>query len=141
MDPFSVLARLARQALDGERQGVLETDQAILVLSDQLVALHQAAERERRAADWLADGNGRLVAYLRRISGRAAVLDANLGSLEQQREVRAARLAACHMELKRLEILLQRRAERVGVERRRREQKAIDELAAIRQRHGPPLTP
>jgi flagellar export protein FliJ len=74
------------------------------------------------------------MAYLRRMSGRAAALYANLRRLEHQREAQAGRLAERHLELKRLEALVERRAERSGAERMRREQKAIDELVLVRQR-------
>jgi flagellar export protein FliJ len=134
VDALAVLARVARQALDDERHGLLRTDQAIAALCHQLAGLREAAERERHAACALADGHARLMAYLRRMPGRAAALDANLRRLEHQREAQAGRLAERHLELKRLEALVERRAERAGAERMRREQKAIDELVLVRQR-------
>lgn len=135
-----MLARVARQALDEERHGLLRTDQAIAALCSQLAGLREAAERERVAAGAFADGGARLVAYLRRISGRAAVLEAALRRLEQQREAQAVRLAERHVELKRLVVLVERRAERARAERTRREQKAIDELVVARQLRRRPLT-
>ena len=139
MDALAVLARVARQALDDERHGLLRTDQAIAALCHQLAGLREAAERERHTACALADGHARLMAYLRRMSGRATALDANLRRLEQQREAQAARLAARHVELKRLEVLLERRAQRSRAERMRRDQKAIDELVMVRQHCRRPL--
>jgi hypothetical protein len=81
-------------------------------LRDQLARLRESAERERRAASGLTDGNARLMAYLRRMHGGTAAVNAELRRLEHQREAQAARLAERHVELKRLEILVERRAER-----------------------------
>jgi flagellar export protein FliJ len=134
VDPLAVLARLARQALDAERQALAETDQATDVTRAMLADLRQSAEGERRAARGLVDGNARLVTYLRRVRGQERELEAELCRLENQREAQTARLAERHAELKRLEILLERRAERARAERLRREQKAIDELVLLRRR-------
>jgi flagellar export protein FliJ len=133
VDPLAVLARLARQALDAERQALAETDQATDVTRAMLADLRQSAEGERRAARGLVDGNARLVTYLRRVRGQERELEAELCRLENQREAQTARLAERHAELKRLEILLERRAERARAERLRREQKAIDELVLLRR--------
>jgi flagellar export protein FliJ len=133
VDPLAVLARLARQALDAERQALAETDQATDVTRAMLADLRQSAEGERRAARGLVDGNARLVTYLRRVRGQERELEAELCRLENQREAQTARLAERHAELKRLEILVERRAERARAERLRREQKAIDELVLLRR--------
>lgn len=128
-----MLARLARQGLDEARRGLVATDQAIAALCDQLAQLRESAERERHAASRLTDGNARLMAYLRRMHGRVAAVDAELRRLEHQREAQAARLAERHVEIKRLEILIERRTERARAEALRREQQAIDELVLPRQ--------
>jgi flagellar biosynthesis chaperone FliJ len=131
-DTLAALARVARQALDEERRGLLATDRAIATLHDQIARLREAAERERLAACALADGNARLLAYLRRSDARVRGAAAELRRLEHERQNQAARLTARHLELKRLEILLERRAARAHAERMRCEQQMIDELAAIR---------
>jgi flagellar export protein FliJ len=95
--------------------------------------VHETAERERRAACTLVDGNARLVAYLRRVNARAQGLHAELRRLENEREVRAGSLADRHLELKRLEVLAERRSERRRAARMRTEQQAIDELVLIRR--------
>ena len=114
-----MLARVARQALDEERRGLLATDRAIATFHDQIARLHEAAERERLAACALADGNARLLAYLRRSDARVRGVAAELRRLEHERQNQAARLTARHLELKRLEVLLERRAVRVRAERMR----------------------
>jgi flagellar export protein FliJ len=133
VNPLAVLVRLARHALDAERQALAQTDQAAGVIRAMLSDLREAAERERDAARGLVDGNARLVTYLRRVQGKAKELEAELSRLEDQREAQAARLTERHAELKRLEILLERRAARARAERLRREQKAIDELVLLRR--------
>jgi flagellar export protein FliJ len=134
VDALAALLRLARQERDAARHALAAVDQASAAVRDQLAGLHAAAERERAAPCELADGNSRLVAYLRRLAGRARELQAELDRLERRREAVAARLAERHLELRRLQILVERRAERARVERRGREQKALDELVATRRR-------
>ena len=133
MDALTVLARLARRALDEERRALVRIDRAIGAARDLLVEAHEAAERERRAACALADGNVRLLAYLRRMHGRAEALAAELRRLEDQRQAQAARLSERHLELRRLEILIERRADRARIEAAWREQTAMDELVQLRR--------
>jgi flagellar export protein FliJ len=140
VDALAVLARLARQALDEERQRLLGTDEAIAAVCDQRAGLREAAELERRAAGGFTDGNARIVTYLRRVAARAQRLQAELRRLEHQRAAEAARLAERHVELKRLEILVERRAERARAERIRREQQTTDELVVLRQHRQRLLT-
>jgi flagellar biosynthesis chaperone FliJ len=134
MDALAVLARLAGRARDGERRALVEIDRAIAAARELLVEARAAAELERRAACALADGNVRLLAYLRRMHGRTEALAAELRRLEDQRHAQAARLSERHLELRRLEILIERRAERAEAEAAWREQKTIDELAPLRRR-------
>jgi flagellar biosynthesis chaperone FliJ len=66
--------------------------------------------------------------------GRTEALAAELRRLEDQRHAQAARLSERHLELRRLEILIERRAERAEAEAAWHEQKTIDELAPLRRR-------
>ena len=91
---------------------LVRIDQAIGATRDMLIEAHEAAERERRAACALADGNVRLLAYLRRMHGRAEALAAELRRLENRRQAQVARVSERHLELRRLEILIERRADR-----------------------------
>ena len=62
--------------------------------------------------------------------------------LEDQRQAQAARLAERHLELRRLEILIERRARAGRAEAAWREQAAMDELAELRPaRPRRPLRP
>jgi flagellar biosynthesis chaperone FliJ len=133
MDALTVLARLARQALDEERLALVRIDHAIGAARDLLVEADQAAERERRAACALAEGNVRLLPYLRRMHGQAGTLAAEIRGLENQRQAQAARLSERHLELRRLEILIERRAERARIEAEWREQTAMDDLVQLRR--------
>ena len=83
MDALAALLRLTRQERDAARHALAAVDQASAAVRDQLAGLHAAAERERAAPCELADGNSRLVAYLRRLAGRARELQAELGRLER----------------------------------------------------------
>ena len=133
MDALAVLARLARQALDEERCALVRIDHAIGAARDLLVEADQAAEQERRAACALAEGNVRLLPYLRRMHGRAGALAAEIRGLENERQAQAARLSERHLELRRLEILIERRAERARIETEWREQTAMDDLVQLRR--------
>jgi hypothetical protein len=137
MDALAVMARLARQALDEERRALIRIDQAIGLTRDLLSEAHEAAERERRAACALADGNVRLLAYLRRMHDRAAALAAELRRLESARQAQAVHLSERHLEQRRLEILIERRAERARVEAAWNEQTAVDELVQLRRWRHP----
>jgi flagellar export protein FliJ len=136
MDPLAVLARLARQAVEEERRTLVRIDRAIDATGEALGELREAAERERRAAGGLADGDFRLLAYLRRMHGRATALETELRRLDNQRQAGAMRLAERHVELRRLELLAGRRAERARIARLRHEQRAIDELVTMRAHRG-----
>jgi flagellar biosynthesis chaperone FliJ len=137
MDALAVMARLARQALDEERRALIRIDQAIGLTRDLLSEAHEAAERERRAACALADRNVRLLAYLRRMHDRAAALAAELRRLESARQAQAVRLSERHLEQRRLEILIERQAERARVEAAWNEQTAVDEPVQLRRWRRP----
>jgi flagellar biosynthesis chaperone FliJ len=136
VDALTVLARLARQELDEERRVLVGIDQAIGLTRGMLIAAHEEAEQERRATCALADRNVRLLAYLRRTHDRAGALAAELSYLENQRQAQAARLFERHVELRRLEILVERWAERARSEAAWREQTTIDELVQLRRRRA-----
>ena len=133
MDSLAVLVRLARQTLNEQRQALHAIDQAIAATQDQLNALREAMERERRAACELADRDLRLATYQRRVRTRERSLQAEGRRLERERAAQAGRLAERHLELRRLEILAERRAERIHAARQRQEQHSIDELALARR--------
>jgi flagellar export protein FliJ len=137
VDALAVLARLARQHFDAERQALAQTEQAADLTRMRLIDLRETAERERCAARALTDGHAWLMTYLRHVQGQAKELAAELCRLESQREAQVARLAERHAELKRLEILIERRAERARAERLRREQQAIDELVLLCPGYAP----
>jgi hypothetical protein len=133
MDALTVLARLARRALDEERRALVQIDHAIGIARDLLIEAREAAVRERRAACALADGHVRLLPYLRRTPSRAEALAAEIQGLENQRQAQAARLSERHLELRRLEILIERRAERARIEAEWREQAAMDDFVQLRR--------
>jgi hypothetical protein len=133
VDALTVVARLARQAVDAERRALVRIDQAIGATRAMLIEARAAAERERRVSCALADGHVRLLACLRRMHGRAEALAAELHGLENQRQAQAARVSERHLELRRLEILIERRAERASMEAEWRAETAVDELVQLRR--------
>jgi hypothetical protein len=135
MNALAVLVRLARQQLDERRRELRAIDQAIAAVRERLVKLRREIEGERRAAGALTDGDLLLAPYERRVRAEEELLHAELGRLKRQREAGAGRLAEHHVEVRRLEILAERRAEASRAACRRQQEKAIDELALVRRYH------
>lgn len=138
MDALAVLGRLARQQLDEQRRALHAIDRALAAVRDELDGLRQQLEEERRAAATLADGERLLASYQRRILERERTLRAELDRLARERAAAAERLAEHRLETRRLEILVERRAERLRANNLKKRQKAADELALTRRHHRPP---
>lgn len=134
MEGLAVVVRLAREALEREGRALCEIDQSLIEAGDRIRELDGAAATERRVALSLDGGGALLATYLEanRHSRRAAAR--RLAELEQMREAQVAQVLTRRLELERLELLAARRLARERVELARREQKAIDELVAMRTR-------
>jgi hypothetical protein len=135
-DPLSVLASLERQALD-HRRGLLVAAQGEQNRLRAAVGEHHAAWQEAMTLAATAEAELDLWGSLSR--GNRRVRDA----VERKRAAQAVDLvqarAAAHAslaELKRLEILAERRAARRVEEAERAERLMLDELATLRHGRG-----
>jgi flagellar export protein FliJ len=130
VDHLAVLVRLAGLEVERERRALAELDATLDQLRHQIALARAEAERERRAATDLA-GARLLAAYLAASGRRLRMAATELARLEQARAGQLTRLIEQRLELKRLELLRARDAQRRQVEASRRAQRNIDELALI----------
>jgi flagellar export protein FliJ len=133
-DPLATLARLERQALDS-RRGDLVAARGALSRLDSALARHEADWREAMTLAVTAEAELDLWGALSR--GTRQVLDRVAQDRAAQATVLAEAQAAVHanlVELKRLEVLAERRAARRKAATVEAERRALDELATLR--HG-----
>lgn len=137
MDGLAVLTRLEREALEREARALRRLDQSLLEAGQRIGELDAEVARERRAAATLDGGDALLVTYLAAYRERGRAATRRLAELEQAHEAQLGRVLTRRLELERLEILAGRRRARERVASARREQKLIDDLAAMRARARP----
>ena len=135
-DPLAILARLERQTLDARRGAMVEAQGR----RDRLVARaarHKAAWSE--AVEQAVSAEAELDLWGALTRGTRHVLDRT----EAEREKEAARLAlaqadlqASLIEVKRLDVLSERRRQRSLADAARRERQELDDLAILRHRRG-----
>lgn len=131
-DPLATLARLERQELDNRRGGLVAARGALSRL-DQAVQRHDADWREAVTLAVTAEAELDLWGALSR--GTRQVLDRVARDRAAQAAVLAEAQAAVHaslVELKRLEVLAERRATRRQAAATKVEIRALDELATLR---------
>jgi flagellar export protein FliJ len=133
-DPLATLARLERQQLDN-RRGDLVAARGALSRFDRAVQRHDADWREAVTLAVTAEAELDLWGALSR--GTRLVLDRVARDRAAQAAVLGEAQAALHaslVELKRLEVLAERRAARRQAATTNMEMRALDELATLR--HG-----
>ena len=133
-DPLAILARLERQELDN-RRGALVTARGALSRLDRAVQRHDADWREAVTLAVTAEAELDLWGALSR--GTRLVLDRVALERTAQAVVLGEAQAALHaslVELKRLEVLAERRTARRETAAERAEIRALDELTTLR--HG-----
>jgi len=131
MDSLALLARLAGQEVERARLALAAIDAQIDARRQEIAREHEQVEREAGAASGV-EGARQLATWLVASRQRRRLTERALERLEGARSAQLARLGAQRLELKRLELLQARRQERLQADARQREQRAADELAAIR---------
>lgn len=127
MDPLDILVRLAEQEVERARRALAEFDQRIAQLTDRIEC--ERAGLERALGD---PAPGPLLAAFVEASRERIRKDREqLADLEIGRRQKAARLLDHRIELKRLELLRDRRRVQEQIEAERREQKEVDEQAVL----------
>jgi flagellar export protein FliJ len=136
MDALALLARLAAQEVERERQALAAIDAQ---LDEQRRSLEQeraSIGRERAAASDLT-GARALATWLVASRRRVQLAESELADLERARTAQLGRLVEQRLDLKRMELLEGRQQERRQAAEQAREQRMIDELALIRAARRP----
>lgn len=137
MAALNTLARLQRHALDEERRGLQSLLVAIAERERRLARLRAAMAKEAAIRPESLADDGQLAVYLTEARRRERVLADELEALERERAARMERVHARRGELKRWEILLERRSRRSEAEAMRRDRRAIDDLVSARHGRAP----
>lgn len=132
MQALAVLARLARQQIDRERQALGALDTAMADTHAEIGRLRQSVADERQAAI-PGVGDAFLAAYITASRKRERSLLTRLAALEQARLGQVERLLEQRLGLKRLELLTGRRAERRQAALQRADQRALEDLIQARR--------
>jgi hypothetical protein len=134
MKALPTLLRLARRDLDLLRRALAEEEAGRAAVENRMALQAQSVQAEQAAALLNYDG-------ARAYGGFAAVATAQKRALEAEaaaHEAEATRLraliVAAHQEARKLERLMELRAEREEAEARQREVMEMDELATLRRK-------
>lgn len=132
MGAFDTLARLAKQAVDAERQ-VLQTIDATILEAEQKVEnlRAQAAVEAGHGQDFMTTG-ATLSAYLRANKLKIQEAQKRLQALRAAHGIQLKKLQQQLVEQKRCEALVERQRKRLADEAAAKEQKEIDDFVTIK---------
>jgi len=131
---LAVLQRLAKQAVDQERQALVAIGNEIEDLKAEVQTAHHAMEREAGASLDVKTSGATLPAYLQASRVRIHDLEQRIQALQQAFELQLDRVRQQRVEEKRYARLAERRAEKAAAEAALKEQKTIEELVISRHR-------
>lgn len=132
MGSFDVLVRLAKQAVDQERRALQQINVVIAEVEQQILDLDaMRATEAANGSDFMTTG-ATLPAYIRANKQRVQAAVKQGQALQAQHAVQLQKLQQQRIELKRYELLAERRAKRAAAEAAAKEQKVIDELVTIK---------
>lgn len=131
MGALDVLARLAKQAVDRERQALQRINAATAEVEQRIEELHAMRTIEAaHGGDFMTVG-ATLPAYLQASRERGRAAAAKLRDQQAALAAQLKKLLQQRVELKRYEHLAERRAKRAAEDLAAKEQKVIDELVVI----------
>jgi flagellar export protein FliJ len=136
MDALALLARLAAQEVERERQALAAIDAQLDEQRRRLEQERASIGRERAAASDLT-GARALATWLVASGRRVQLAEKELADLERARTAQLGRLVEQRLELRRMELLQGRQRERRQAAEQAREQRMIDEFALIRAARRP----
>ncbi len=137
MSSLDVLARLAKQAVDQERQALQRINGAMAEHEQRIEDLRASTATEAACGlDFMTTG-ATLPAYLRANKLRIEAVAAQLRNLRAAHAVQLQKLQDKRVELKRYELLIERREQRLAEDLAAKEQKAIDELVTAKAGRTP----
>ncbi|MEM8948960.1 MAG: flagellar FliJ family protein [Pseudomonadota bacterium] len=132
MRSLHVLQRLAKQAVDRERQALQAIAGEIADVEAAIETRQKAIEHEASAPlDFMTSG-ATLDAFIQAGRVQIQVLRKRLAELQSSYDAQIERVRQERVEQKRYELLIERRAEQAARETAAKEQKTIDELVTIK---------
>jgi flagellar export protein FliJ len=131
---LGVLKRLAKLAVDQERQALVAIGNEIQSLEGEIRAARETIGREAAASPDFMTSGVTLPAFIQASKLRISEMELRIQALGQAFELQLERVRQQRVEEKRYERLAERRAEQAEAEAAAKEQKAIEELVACR--HG-----
>lgn len=137
MAALDVLARLAKQAVDQERQALQRINAAIDEAERTIRDLKAGTTAEAAFGKDFMTAGTTLPAYLRANKLRVQAVSANVRNLQAAQAEQLQKLQQKRIELKRFERLSERRAKHAADDLAAKEQKAIDELVMIKAGRKP----
>ena len=132
MGSLDLVARLAKQDLDRQRQALHKLNTEIVEAEQRIADLTAAmASEAARPLDFMTTG-ATLAAYIQASRQRIETSRAHLSDLLTRQKAQLAELQKKRLELKRYETLAERRTRQARAAAVAKEQKVIDELVAIK---------
>jgi flagellar export protein FliJ len=130
------LIRLARFKVEELQKQMAELDRSKAALTNQIERLEASVPEEQAAATQSKDGYLAYGSYAQAVIKRKDNIRASLNEVEAQSDALRERLAEAFQELKKYELLEERRVARIEQAQREAEQAELDEIASIRHRRA-----
>ncbi|MFS2317200.1 flagellar export protein FliJ [Maricaulis sp. D1M11] len=130
------LIRLARFKVEELQKQLAELDRSKASLNDQIVRLEASVPEEQAQATQSKEGYLAYGSYAQAVIKRKENIRASLTEVETQADALRERLSEAFQELKKYELLEERRLARAEDAVRRAEQDGLDEVAQIRHRRS-----
>jgi len=130
------LIRLARFKVEELQKQLADIDRVRTSLNDQIERLEASVPEEQAAATDNKDGYIAYGSYAQAVIKRKQNIRSSLDEVDQQAEAIRERLEAAFRELKKFELLEERRVARIEDALRVEEQAELDEIAQTRRRQA-----
>lgn len=130
------LIRLARFKVEELQKQMAELDRSKAALIGQIERLEASVPEEQAVATQSKDGYLAYGSYAQAVIKRKDNIRASLSEVEAQSDALRDRLAEAFQELKKYELLEERRVARAEAAVREAEQAELDEMASIRHRRA-----
>lgn len=130
------LIRLARFKVEELQKQLADIDRVRTSLNDQIERLEASVPEEQAAATANKDGFLAYGSYAQAVIKRKQNIRASMDEVDQQAESIRERLEASFRELKKYELLEERRVSRIEDALRAEEQAELDEIAQTRRRQA-----
>ena len=133
MKALGVLQRLAGQAVDRERRALLAIGAEITQVEGQIENWVRTMENEASASPDFRTSGATLPAFIETGKARIRALEERLADLQKAHDAQLDCVRRERVEEKRFERLAERRRKQAAQDAAAREQKTIDDLAAMRR--------